>query len=261
MSSYKGGQSQNRLLASLARDDFARLEPHLKPVILKYKQSLHEAGEPIKFVYFLEAGVASNVNVMKNGDAAEIGVVGNEGLVGLPIIVGDVQGPTSMYMQVAGRGLRMKTATLWTEIEQSTSLRLRFLHYAHAYLNFVGQTAACAHFHDLQQRCARWLLMTYDRMHSDQFTLTQEFLAMMLGVRRAGVTVAAGALQREGLIRYVRGAVTILDYDGLRERSCEIYDVSKAELDRLLGQKPKSAIKQKDNRAAVGLISRADSRA
>ncbi len=253
MNSYKAGQSQNRLLASLGREDFARLEPYLKPVILKYKQSLHEASQPIKFVYFLEAGVASNVNVMKNGDAAEIGVVGNEGLVGLPVIVGDVQGPTSMYMQVAGRGLRMKAASLWTEIEQSNSLRLRFLHYAHAYLNLVGQTAACAHFHDLQQRCARWLLMTHDRMHSDKFTLTQEFLAMMLGVRRAGVTVAAGALQREGLIRYARGAVTILDYDGLRKRTCECYDVSRLEFDRLLGQKPKSPIKKKDNQGGVGL--------
>jgi CRP-like cAMP-binding protein len=246
MSAYKTGQSQNRLLASMSATDFGRLRPHLKPVILKYKQSLYEAGQPIEFVYFLEAGVASNVNVMENGDAAEIGVVGNEGLIGLPVVIGDVQGPTAMYMQVAGRGLRMKAEVLWAQIEKSTSLRLRLLHYAHAYLNLVGQSAACAHFHDLQQRCARWLLMTHDRMHSDQFALTQEFLAMMLGVRRAGVTVAAGALQSEGLIRYSRGSVTILDYEGLRKRTCECYDVSRLEFDRLVGQKPKSSTKQKD---------------
>lgn len=246
MTAYKAGQSQNRLLASLGAADFARLKPHLKPVDLTYKQSLYEAGQTIKFIYFLEAGVASNVHVMANGDAAEIGVVGNEGLVGVPVLVGDVQSPTAMYMQVAGGGLRMKAKALAAEMEKNTSLRTRLLHYAHAYLNLVGQTAACAHFHDLQQRCARWLLMTHDRMHTDHFTLTQEFLAMMLGVRRAGVTVAAGALQSKGLIRYTRGAVTILDYDGLRNRSCECYDVSRLEFDRLLGQKPRSAVKQKD---------------
>lgn len=246
MNAQKDGRPLNRLLASLKREDFARLKPHLKAVVLKYKQSLHEADEPIRFVYFLEAGVASNVNVMKNGGAAEIGVVGNEGLVGLPVVIGDAQSPTAMYMQVAGHGLRVKAETLWNQVEHSASLRLSLLRYVHAYLNLVGQTAACAHFHDLQQRCARWLLMTHDRMHGDHFTLTQEFLAMMLGVRRAGVTGAAGALQREGLIRYARGSVKILDYQGLRKRSCECYDVSRLEFDRLLGGKPKSSAKEKD---------------
>ena len=133
-------------------------------------------------------------------------------------------------------GLRMKSGIFWEAMEQSPSLRKLLLHYAHAFFNQVAQSAACAHHHSLEQRCCRWLLMTHDRMSSDEFLLTQEFLAMMLGIRsRPGVTIAAGALQRAGLIRYKRGHVTILDRTGLKERSCECYEISKREFDRLLG--------------------------
>ena len=224
----------NRLLALLPAKDYDRLRPHLQRVPLEYRQSLYHAHKPIGFVYFIETGVGSLVNTMANGQAAEVGTIGNEGLVGLPLVFGDDRTPTSVYVQVPGAGLRMKAALLKKELARSPSMRTVMLHYAHAFFNQVAQSAACNHFHSLEQRCCRWLLMTHDRMQSDEFLLTQEFLAMMLGVRRTGVTAAAGALQRAGLVRYKRGKVTIIDRRGLIRRSCECYGVSKKEFDRLL---------------------------
>ena len=224
----------NRLLGLLPPRDYARLRPHLHRIPLEYRQSLYRANEPIGFVYFIETGVGSLVNTMANGQAAEVGTIGNEGLVGLPLVFGDDRAPTSVYVQVPGAGLRMKATLFATELARSASMRAVMLRYAHAFFNQVAQSAACNHFHSLEQRCCRWLLMTHDRMHSDEFLLTQEFLAMMLGVRRTGVTAAAGALQRAGLIRYKRGNVTIIDRRGLKRRSCECYGVSKKEFDRLL---------------------------
>ena len=228
---------QNRLLKSLSAEDYERLRRHLQPVELGHKLSLYRTDEQIEFVQFIETGVASMVNTMKNGDAAEVGTIGNEGMVGLPVVFGDSQAPTCVYMQVAGRGLQMKAKTFWEEMQRSATLRKAMLHYAHAFFNQVAQSAACNTFHHLERRCCRWLLMTHDRMQTDQFPLTQEFLAMMLGVQRPGVTLVAGALQRAGLIRYTRGKVTILDHAGLIKRSCECYAVSKREFDRLLGTK------------------------
>ena len=158
-------------------------------------------------------------------------------MVGLPLVLEDSTAPTSVYVQVPGAGLRMKAALFNREMARSASLRTVMLHYTHAFFNQVAQSAACNQFHSLEQRCSRWLLMTHDRMQSDEFLLTQEFLAMMLGVQRTGVSIAAGALQRAGLIRYKRGNVTIIDRRGLQRRSCECYDVSKMEFDRLLGDR------------------------
>jgi len=227
----------NRLLGLLSPSDYKRLRPHLRRTPLEYRRSLYRANEPIGFVYFIETGVGSLVNTMVNGQAAEVGTIGNEGLVGLPLVFGDDRAPTSVYVQVPGAGLRMKAALLKKELARSPSMRTVMLHYAHAFFNQVAQSAACNHFHSLEQRCCRWLLMTHDRMQSDEFLLTQEFLAMMLGVRRTGVTAAAGALQRAGLVRYKRGKVTIIDRRGLIRRSCECYGVSKKEFDRLLGDR------------------------
>jgi CRP-like cAMP-binding protein len=228
---------QNRLLASLSNADYERLRTHLEPVRLEYKRSLYEANKPIELVYFIETGVSSLVNTMANGDASEVGTIGNEGVVGLPILLRDQQAPTSVYMQVPGGGLRMKASLFKEELLHSESLRTAMLHYAHAFFNQVAQSAACAHFHSLEQRCCRWLLMTHDRMQSDEFLLTQEFLGMMLGVRRAGVTAAARALQTRGLIRYKYGRVTILDHEGLQNLSCECYSIIKMEFDRLCDTK------------------------
>jgi CRP-like cAMP-binding protein len=225
----------NRLLTLLREADRKRLRRHLEPVVLEYRRPLYNAFEPIEFVHFIESGVGSLVLTMANGQAAEVGTIGNEGFVGLPVLLGDDTGPTSIYVQVPGEGLRMKAKTFREELERSAPMRATMLRYAHAFFNQVAQSAACASLHPLEQRCCRWLLMTHDRMQSDEFLLTHEFLAMMLGVRRAGVTVSAAGLKRAGLIRYKRGSVTIIDRGGLEQRSCECYGVAKREFDRLLG--------------------------
>ena len=227
----------NRLLGLLPPRDFERLRPHLQSIPLEYRQSLYRAHKPIGFVYFIETGVGSLVNTMANGEASEVGTIGNEGMVGLPFVLRDDTAPTSVYIQVPGAGLRMKATLFQKELARSAAMQTVMLRYAHALFNQVAQSAACNQFHTLEQRCCRWLLMTHDRMQSDEFLLTQEFLAMMLGVQRTGVSIAAGALQRAGLIRYRRGTVTMIDRPGLLRRSCECYGVSKKEFDRLLGNR------------------------
>ncbi len=242
----------NRLLGLLNPGDYRRLRPHLHPIALTYRRSLYRARKPIEFVYFIETGVGSLVNTMANGQAAEVGTIGNEGVVGLPLLFGDDMAPTSVYVQVPGIGLRMKARRFNRELARSASMRAVMLRYAHAFFNQVAQSAACNHFHSIQQRCARWMLMTHDRMQSDEFLLTPEFLAMMLGVLRTGVTIAAGALQRAGLIRYKRGNVTIVDRRGLISRSCECYGVSKREFDRLLGGRAKNRVRSKRQMSGIG---------
>jgi CRP-like cAMP-binding protein len=223
------------LLELLDPEDFARIKPQLEFVMLEYRQPLYAANERIDWVYFLVEGVASLVNTMANGASAEVGTIGNEGMVGLPIVLGDRMAPTTAYVQVPGTGWRLPAAALKAEMARSERARTVMLHYAHAFFNQVAQSAACNHFHNIEQRCCRWLLMTHDRVQSDQFLLTQEFLGMMLGVRRSSVTAAASALKDKRLIEYTRGKVTVLDRAGLEARSCECYAVSKAEFDRLLG--------------------------
>ena len=226
---------RNRLLALLDPKDLDCLRPHLKPTTFDYRKSLYEANSPISSVYFPIDGVASLVNTMANGSAAEVGTIGNEGIVGLPVIFGDRYAPTSAYIQVPGSGLRLQADVLSSEIDRSCTMRRVLLHYAHAFFNQVAQSAACNHFHSVEQRCCRWLLMTHDRVQSEQFLLTQEFLGMMLGVRRTSVTAAAGMLKRQKLIEYRRGQVTILNRAGIEKRACECYAVSKQEFDHLLG--------------------------
>ena len=226
----------NRLLVLLGPADVDLLNPHFKSVTLEYRKALYEAHQPIEYVYFPVAGVASLVNTMANGFASEVGTIGNEGMVGLPIILNDTMGPTTVYMQVPGEGLQLPAKILREAIEQSRTMRVVLAHYAHAFFNQIAQSAACNHAHDLDQRCCRWLLMTHDRVQSPKFLLTQEFLAMMLGVRRTSVTLAANKLKKLKLIDYNRGHVTILDRKALEKRSCECYAVSKREFDRLLGE-------------------------
>lgn len=226
----------NRLLSLLSAKDYARLRPHLHRIPLEYRQSLYAANKPIEFVYFIETGVGSLVNTMANGQASEVGTIGNEGIVGVPLVLGDDRAPTSVYIQVPGGGLKMTAALFRKELARSPSMQGVMLRYVHALFNQVAQSAACNHYHTLEQRCCRWLLMTHDRMQSNEFLLTQEFLAMMLGVQRTGVSRAAGALQHAGLITYTRGNVEILDRRGLKRLSCECYGAAKKEFDRLLGE-------------------------
>jgi CRP-like cAMP-binding protein len=227
---------ENRLLKLLTFGDMNHLRPHLEPVTFTYRFPLYEANAPIRHVYFPVTGVASMVNTMTDGSATEVGTIGNEGVVGLPVILGDSQAPTTVYVQVPGFGLRLRGEILSALLKSSAGARTVLLHYAHAFFNQVAQSAACNHFHTIDQRCCRWLLMTHDRVQSDRFLLTQEFLGMMLGVQRTGVTLVARKLKHLKLIDYRRGEITILDRAALERRACECYAVSKHEFDRLLGQ-------------------------
>jgi CRP-like cAMP-binding protein len=225
----------NRLLSLLSDDDYERLRPHLSLEVLEYKKSLYEASRPIEQVYFPIDGVASLVVTTAEGGSAEVGTIGSEGIVGLPVCLGDRVAPSSVYVQVPGTALKMDARRFRGELERSPTLNLIMLRYVHAFFNQVAQSAACAHLHRVEQRCCRWLLMTRDRMPSGDFLLTHEFLGMMLGVRRTTVTDVMGTLQKAGLVRYRRGHVTILDHAALQQRSCECYEISKQEFDRLLG--------------------------
>jgi CRP-like cAMP-binding protein len=228
-------QRTNRLLSLLSDDDYERLRPHLSHVEFEYRKSLYEVSRPIEQVYFPIDGVASLVLTTSDGASAEVGTIGSEGIVGLPVCLGDREAPSSVYVQVPGTALSMDAGIFRGELERRPTLNLIVLRYAHAFFNQVAQSAACAHLHRVEQRCCRWLLMTRDRMPSGDFLLTHEFLGMMLGVRRTTVTDVMGTLQKAGLIRYRRGHVTILDHQALLQRACECYEISKLEFDRLLG--------------------------
>lgn len=241
-------QRTNRLLSLLSDRDYERLRPHLSPVPFDYRKSLYEALRPIDHVYFPVEGVASLVITTADGASAEVGTIGSEGIVGLPICLGDREAPSTVYVQVPGKALAMDAQLFRGELDRSSSMNLIMLRYAHAFFNQVAQSAACAHLHRVEQRCCRWLLMTRDRMPSDDFLLTHEFLGMMLGVRRTTVTDVMGSLQEAGLVRYRRGHVTILDHEALKARACECYAISKLEFDRMLGDTPTAPRRDKKNR-------------
>jgi len=238
----------NRLLSLLADHDYERLRPHLSHVAFEYRKSLYEASRPIDHVYFPIDGVASLVITTSDGSSAEVGTIGSEGFVGLPVCLGDRDAPSSVYVQVPGTALQIDARIFRDELSLNPALNLVMLRYAHAFFNQVAQSAACAHLHRVEQRCCRWLLMTRDRMPSGDFLLTHEFLGMMLGVRRTTVTDVMGGLQKAGLIRYRRGHVTILNHEALRQRACECYEISKLEFDRMLGDTPVAPRSDKKHR-------------
>jgi CRP-like cAMP-binding protein len=176
---------------------------------------------------------------MENGFGVEVGTIDNEGMVGLPALIDDAHAPSSVYVRVPGRALKMDVRLFRKELASPT-LKVIALRYAHAFFNRVAQSAACAHHHQIEKRCCRWLLMIRDRVPSDEFRLTQEHLGMMLGVTRPGVSLVMNALQATGAIRYSRGLVEILNRQELHDRACECYGTSKREFDRLLGDAPMS---------------------
>src|SRR5918912_1844689 len=227
--------SANRLLAALPRAEYLRLLPHLEPVSLAYRQSLYAAHTPIPDVWFIERGVVLVFRVTQEGTLIEIAMIGHEGMVGLPVFLGSESTPSQALVQIPGAGLRMLTRVFRRQVPAGTPLHDLLHRYTEAYINQVVQVMVCNRVHSIAQRCARWLLMTHDRVDSDQFPLTQAFLAQMLGVRRASVGTVAGKLQKAGLIRYSRGIITILDRPGLEAAACECYRIIEAEYDRLLG--------------------------
>ncbi|MBP2229384.1 CRP-like cAMP-binding protein [Azospirillum agricola] len=184
-------------------------------------------------MHFIERGCASLISVLPDGDAVEVGTIGNEGLVGTPILMEANRMPYQCEVQIPGDGWRMPAMAFQAAVHQSGTLRAKLLRFAQAHFNQVAQSAACNRLHTIEERCARWLLMSRDRA-GDDFPLTQEYLAVMLGVRRAGVTVTAKLLQNAGLIAYTRGNITILDPAGLEETACDCYRIVRDEFRRLL---------------------------
>lgn len=227
--------SKNRLLTALPVEEYERLLPKLESVSLPVKQVLYEPNKPIEYVYFVNHGVISLLNIMEDGTIVEIATVGNEGMVGLPVFLGGDTIPCRAFVQLPGDAIRMKADVFKYLVNQGSPLHGLLQRYTQALFNQVAQSAACNRVHSIEERCSRWLLMTRDRVNSDDFPLTQEFLSQMLGVRRPSVSVVAAILQKAGLIRYSRGKITILDRLGLEASACECYAIIKQEFDRLLG--------------------------
>jgi CRP-like cAMP-binding protein len=228
------GTNGNRLLAALPRNEYKRLLTALKPVDLVFGDVLHEPGDAIKDVYFPNNSIISLLSVISTTSSLEVGMVGNEGMTGLPVFMGVNLSATRSLVQGSGSALRMSSAALRQEANRLGGLH-RLLHrYSHSLLTQVSQSSACNRFHLVDARLARWLLMTSDRLGMKEFLLTQGFMSNMLGVRREGVSKAAGALQARKLIRYSRGLITILNRRGLEASCCECYAIIKAETDAYL---------------------------
>jgi CRP-like cAMP-binding protein len=226
---------RNRLLAALPADDLARLRPRFEAVELPFRQVLHEPGKPITSVYFPETGWVSMLAYMEDGDAAEVGLVGNDGMVGLPVLLGGDSDDLEAMVQAPGTALRMDTAALREELGRIPTLRTFLLRYALVHHGQVARTAACNGRHHIDQRLARWLLMAHDRARTDEFPMTHEFLSMMLGVRRAGISTAANTFQKASFIRYERGCIEVTDRPGLESVACECYGIARRAQDQLLG--------------------------
>ncbi|GAB6044389.1 Crp/Fnr family transcriptional regulator [Endothiovibrio diazotrophicus] len=225
---------QNRLLAALPADERARLLPNLERVPMPLGKSLGESGVAMHHVYFPTTAIVSLLYVMENGASAEIAVVGNEGIVGVSLFMGGESTTSRAVVQSAGHAYRLKGQLLKDAFYRAGPMQRRLLRYTQALLTQMAQTAVCNRHHSVDQQLCRWLLLSLDRLPSNELTMTQELIANMLGVRREGVTDAAGDLQRAGLIHYRRGKITILDRPGLEARVCECYRVVKNEFDRLL---------------------------
>jgi CRP-like cAMP-binding protein len=216
-------------------DVFAELVPHFRRVDLVYRSTLAAANEPLTAVLFPEIGYASMLATLEDGDAAEVGMIGVEGMIGLPLLLGTDRFPIEAMVQSGGAALRLEADVFRRALDESAGLRHLMLRYAMAFNVQVALTAACNVRHLVEQRLARWLLMAHDRTDGDTFPMTHEFLSMMLGVRRAGVTVAAGGLQKAGYIRYEQGRITIADRQGLEAVACECHSIVRREFERLLG--------------------------
>ncbi|NMG29686.1 helix-turn-helix domain-containing protein [Aromatoleum evansii] len=230
---------QNRLLAALPIDEYARLASHLELIPMMLGDVLYESGAQMRYVYFPIDSIVSLLYVMEDGASGEIAVVGNEGIVGVSLFMGGETTPSRAIVQSAGHAYRLKGQLLMDEFDRVGGRRAGALHnlllrYTQALLTQMAQTAVCNRHHSLDQQLCRWLLLSLDRLPVNELVMTQELIANMLGVRREGVTEAAGNLQKAGLIEYRRGHITVLDRPGLEGRACECYAVVKKEFDRLL---------------------------
>jgi CRP-like cAMP-binding protein len=232
---------QNRLLAALQVDECAHIYPRLELVPMPLGFVLQEAGIQMRHVYFPTTAIVSNFNVMENGASCEIAIVGNEGIVGVPLFMGGGSTPSQAVVLSAGHAYRLPGQVLKDEFNLAGPMQRLLLRYTQALLTQMAQTAVCNRHHSLEQQFCRWLLLSLDRLPSNELTMTQELIANMLGVRREGITEAAGHMQKAGLIEYHRGHISVLDRTGLEARTCECYEVVRTEYERLL---PKAIIRQ-----------------
>ncbi|MGF1934252.1 MAG: Crp/Fnr family transcriptional regulator [Nostoc sp. ChiQUE02] len=228
----------NKLLASLPANDYERLVPHLKLVPLPLRKVLYEPGEAIAQVYFPNKAVVSIITTMKDGSTVEAGLVSNEGMVGISVILGDNITTTTALVQIPDSAMQMDADILRNEFNRGTALQSVLLRYVQGMYTQIAQGSACNRLHKLERRLARWLLTVSDRLESEEFPLTQEFISQMLGVRRAGVTEAANILSEAGIITYHRGQINILNREALEKTSCECYQIIEDEYVRLLGKLP-----------------------
>lgn len=227
--------SRNCLLATLPPEVFARLQPDLKLVAMPLGKVIYESGVELEHVYFpLPGCIISMLYVMEDGASAEIAVVGHEGIVGIALFMGGGTTPSRALVQSAGEAFQLKAAALKKEFDRHTGLQYLLLRFTQALITQMSQTAVCNRHHTVEQQLCRWLLLSLDRLSSNELAMTQELIANMLGVRREGVTEAAGKLQARSLIRYSRGRITVIDRVGLEAGVCECYAVVKKEYDRLL---------------------------
>ena len=225
---------QNRLLAALPAEVKLRLYPFLEPVSLALGKVLYESGDAMRHVYFPTDSIVSLLYVMESGASAEISVVGNEGLIGIALFMGGESTPSRAVVQSAGQAFRLQGQRLKDEFNRHGEMLLLMLRYTQSLITQMAQTAVCNRHHSIEQQLCRWLLLSLDRLPSNTLTMTQELIANMLGVRREGVTEAAGNLQAQKVIEYARGRITVLDRKKLERLSCECYAVVKKETDRLL---------------------------
>ena len=225
---------QNHLLAALPAADYERLLPHLEPVTLPLGLVVFESGSKLRHLYFPASGIVSLLYAMEDGASTEIAVIGSEGVVGIALFMGGESTPSRAVVQSAGRGYRLKAVVLKTEFERGGPLQHLLLRYTQALIAQMTQTAVCNRHHSVEQQLCRWLLLSLDRLPSNELKMTQELIANMLGVRREGVTEAAGKLQAAGLITYSRGHITVLDRPNLEGQVCECYAVVRKENIRLL---------------------------
>lgn len=235
MSEQPRPPGENRILSALPREDYERLAPHLLAVSLPRGEVIYHTGDPIRYVYFPINAMVSLVSRLSGGANVEVGVTGSEGIVGLPFVLGSERSPHECMVQLPDGGLRARADAVKAEFKRGGALQDLLHRYTQSLLVMTSQAAACNRAHTVGERLARWLLMCHDRSASAELPLTHEFLAMMLGVRRAGVTESAIILQAEGLIKYNRGQVTIEDRPGLEEFACECYGIIRAEFEPRTG--------------------------
>src|SRR6185295_2508992 len=226
---------QNRLLAALPHSEYQRLLPQLQPVSFSLGEVVYEFGGQLDYVYFPTNSIVSLLYTMENGTSAEMGLTGNDGVVGIALFMGGGTMPNRAVVQSSGEAIRMKAKVLQDEFARGGKFQQLLLRYTQALITQISQTAVCNRLHSVEEQLCRWLLLSHDRLNTNELVMTQELIADMLGVRREGVTVAAGRLQDAGAISYVRGRIQILDRQELEATVCECYRVVRDEFDRLLG--------------------------